>query len=468
MTKALICSLILILFPIFNGTAQDNKGEVQPELTASEDDSDKVIKAFIEKLSLEEKISQLFLINLENDDKFLPVEFYEKDGVKKTLIPGGYIFFGYNIADNPSKIMRFTDSIIEHSKAQGSVVPYLCVDAEGGYVNRLRNVAGPLPENERVSKCLTSSKSQELYETYARQMRSLGFNLNLAPVSEICSDKNKDFLSGRSYGTKDNVISYSVSCVNAYQKNQVAAILKHFPGNTNVDPHMGLPKIEMSQNEFDEITETFSKIIKESNPAGILMSHAVVPAYDKDPSCLSKFWVTDILRTKIGYEGLIFSDDIFMGALIDNGYSPQKACRMAVDAGINCIMISQKSFKKWLKIFAEICKEDSEFLKKIEDSLYRILKFKIEYKIISSINLFEPDNIFVNEKDGSNCNYFKIPETIPFTERNKLLNDEKGLRSYIFNSQKALTENIYYEYFYESADNDEKYALNIKERKGQQ
>ena len=459
MTKVLICSLFLTILPISNILADEIN---QP------DSREQIIKTYTDSLSLEEKIAQLFLINLENDDKFLSVEYYEKDGVKKTLIPGGYIFFGYNIADNASKIMSFTDSIIEHAYMQGSIVPYLCVDVEGGYVNRLRSVAGPLAENERVSNCLTADKTFELYESYAKQMRSLGFNLNLAPVSEICTDKNKDFLSGRSYGDKGSVIKYSSECVSAYQKNEVAAILKHFPGNTNVDPHTGLPKIEMSKEEFDEITETFSKIIEKSHPAGVLMSHAVVPSYDSHPSCLSRFWVTDILRTKIGYDGLIFSDDIFMGALIDNGYSPEKACRMAVDAGINCIMISQKTFKKWLKIFIAICEEDPEFLNKIEDSLYRILSFKIDYGIISASDLENPGNICFKgsplNQEKFSCN---IPESIPFRDRNKLINDEKGFRYYLFNTSKKTTEDIYYEYFYGTADKDEKYCLNIKERKAQ-
>ncbi|MBR5934218.1 MAG: glycoside hydrolase family 3 protein [Treponema sp.] len=453
MTKALICSLILILFPIFNGTSQDNKGEVQPELTASEDDSDKVIKAFIEKLSLEEKISQLFLINLENDDKFLSVEYYEKDGERKTLIPGGYIFFSYNIADNIEQIMGFTDSIIKHAENQGSIIPYLCVDAEGGYVNRLRTVAGPLAENERVSACLTPEQSYELYSYYAKQMNSLGFNLNLAPVSEICSEKNKDFLNGRSYGVKDKVIDYSVNCVNAYQHNKVAAILKHFPGNTNVDPHIGLPKIDMSQDEFLEITQTFSEIIDRSKPAGILMSHAVVPDFDSHPSCLSEYWVTEILRETLNYDGLIFSDDIFMGALLQNGYSPEKACRLAVESGINCIMISQKTFKKWMNIFVKICNDDAEFTKKIEESLYRIIKFKLEYGVMTSESLSsQKKNIYINQ----------ISEKIPFAERERLLNDDHGLRAYIFNLNKNNTKRMYYDYFYKTADDDEKRFLNVR------
>ena len=141
---------------------------------------------------------------------------------------------------------------------------------------------------------------------------------------------------------------------------------------------------------------------------------------------------------------------------------------MAVDAGINCIMISQKTFKKWLKIFIAICEEDPEFLNKIEDSLYRILSFKIDYGIISASDLENPGNICFKgsplNQEKFSCN---IPESIPFRDRNKLINDEKGFRYYLFNTSKKTTEDIYYEYFYGTADKDEKYCLNIKERKAQ-
>ena len=108
------------------------------------------------------------------------------------------------------------------------------------------------------------------------------------------------------------------------------------------------------------------------------MSHARTSAIDKGvPACLSKVWVTDILRNEYGYEGLIFSDDIFMGALADNGYPPELAAIRAVEAGIDCIMISEKRFAKAGKVLYQKAKEDKAFEEKINTAVKRILKYKI-------------------------------------------------------------------------------------------
>ena len=109
------------------------------------------------------------------------------------------------------------------------------------------------------------------------------------------------------------------------------------------------------------------------------MSHARTTAVDVGvPACLSKVWVTDILRNEYGYKGLIFSDDIFMGALADNGYPPEVAAIRAVEAGVDCIMISEKRFAKAGKVLYNRAKEDSTFEAKIDQAVKRIIKYKIE------------------------------------------------------------------------------------------
>lgn len=411
------------------------------------------VREFISGLSLEEKLSQVFMINLEKDDQFLPVEWFSRtvtnaDGStfskKATLIPAGYIFFGYNVSKDPKQIMGFTDSIIKHSIEENSIPPFISIDAEGGFVNRLRGVAGPLPENQRVSECLTPSKAYELYFQYARQMKTLGFNLNLAPVTEICNEKNQDFLSGRSYGDLKQVSEYSVKAINAYQNNKVGTVVKHFPGNTNIDPHIGLPKIEMSPEEYRQLKNVFSKAVA-CAPDGVLMSHAIVPQYDQVPACLSKFWITDVMRNELKYDGIIFSDDIFMGALIDNGYPPAKASRMAVDAGINCIMISEKKFGRWMELLYDICKDDPEFLTKIEDSVYKMLCFKLRHNLLYLNYNTQTEKYSVQMFDTTNnYNFESIDE-----------------RYRIFSDAKDRTCKIYNEYFKASSDADERRGLYI-------
>ncbi len=339
----------------------------------------------INSLTLEQKISQLFIENLEGNTKFRSYETVgEMNGTndKTPLVAGGYIFFGFNICDTTEQMQNFISSIYEYCNENQILPPYLAVDQEGGWVSRLKKLNSPLPSNENVAKNNTVEQAYKIYEEQALQMKNLGFNMNLAPVIEVCSSKNADFLDGRSFGNVNQVKSYGLSCVNAYENNGIATVVKHFPGNSNTDPHTGLPEITSSYDELMAELQPFKYILQHS-PTAILMSHARTQAVDsKTPSCLSKVWITEILRKDFNYDGIIFSDDIFMGALSDNGYPPEKAVVMALEAGIDCIMISEKRFAKAAKILYEKAKEDNEFAQKIDDAATRILKYKVKSGII--------------------------------------------------------------------------------------
>lgn len=337
------------------------------------------ILSYVKNMSLEDKVAQLFIENLEGNKNFRS---YETIGAmtgkddKRPLIAGGYLFFSYNIAQNIQAQKDFNNSIGQYCRQNNIIPPYLAVDQEGGWVSRLKKLSSNLPSNQDVAEDYSVEDAYKIYQEQALQMQSMGFHMNLAPVIEVCTPDNAEFLDGRSYGSFDQVLDYGRACVNAYENNGIATVVKHFPGNTNTDPHTGLPEITMDKDELMASVKSFEEILK-YNPSAILMSHARTSALDPGvPACLSKLWVTDILRNTYKYEGLIFSDDIFMGALADNGYPPEKAALMAIEAGVDCIMISEKRFAHAGKVIYNKASEDSEFAKKIDLALYRIIKYK--------------------------------------------------------------------------------------------
>ena len=324
---------------------------------------------FIKALPLEERIAQLFVVNLVGCDTFTPVE---------ENIAGGFLYFSYNIADTKSQMIAFNKSIFEYCKANKKIPPFLTVDQEGGYVNRLRTLNTPLASAEKVANELTEEQAAELYKNQAEQMQKLGFTMNLAPVTEVCTPDNELFLMERSFGPQQKVISYGAACIKAYESNGIGTVLKHFPGNTNTDPHTGLPEIEWTQEDLELQMKPFRELVKQ-NPSAVLMSHARVKGYDeKNPACLSKYWVTDVLRNDFGFNGIIFSDDIFMGALADNGYPPEKAVVMAIQAGIDCIMISEKRIGQSVQVLLEKAAEDLSFENRLNESVRRIFEYKIK------------------------------------------------------------------------------------------
>ena len=382
--------LILLSFFLISCTDKQTKKEIKTHEAAAQmqtyinqikTEKDEALARYVASLPLEQKIAQMFIENLEGCTNFRS---YETVGAmtgtedSTPLVAGGYIFFSFNIAPDRTQMQSFTNSIRTYCDEYGIIQPYLCVDQEGGWVSRLKKLNPKLPSNEKVAQDFDIPQSYQLYCEQATGMKELGFDMNLAPVVEVCTDDNKEFLDGRSFGNLSQVINYGRTCINAYENNGIATVLKHFPGNTNTDPHTGLPEIKLSEAELLQSVESFRELVQ-YEPVAVLMSHARTTAIDNGvPACLSKVWVTDILRNQYGYDGLIFSDDIFMGALADNGYPPEVAAIRAVDAGIDCIMISEKRFAKAGKVLYQRALQDNAFARKIDEAVTRILKYKIE------------------------------------------------------------------------------------------
>ncbi|MCI7566381.1 MAG: glycoside hydrolase family 3 protein [Treponema sp.] len=385
-------SILFFLIPLFfiSCTDKQTKKEIINHQTQSNFNSyiienqkihQSKLTDYIKNMPLENKVAQLFIENLEGNTKFRTYENMKAitdkdDDEERPLVAGGYLFFSYNIADSVQAQKDFNNSINDFCRQNKIIPPYLAVDQEGGWVSRLKKLNTKLPSNQDVAKNNSIAQSYEIYREQAQQMQSMGFHMNLAPVIEVCTPDNEDFLDGRSFGSFEQVLNYGRACVNAYENNQIATVVKHFPGNTNTDPHTGLPEIKLSEADLKESVRSFEEILK-YNPSAILMSHARTSAIDPGvPACLSKVWVTDILRNTYKYQGIIFSDDIFMGALADNGYPPEKAALMAIDAGVDCIMISEKRFGKAARVIYKKAQEDSDFAKKIDQALLRILEYK--------------------------------------------------------------------------------------------
>ena len=369
---------VLIFFTSCNNNKKINEHEKQLHqrgrdileyIKLVENENNQAIDDFIKALPLEERIAQLFVVNIVGCDTFTPVE---------ENIAGGFLYFSYNIAETNSQMISFNKSIIEYCKTNKKIPPFLTVDQEGGYVTRLRTLNTPLPSAEKVANELSEQEAADLYKNQAVQMKNLGFTMNLAPVTEVCTPDNEQFLMERSFGSQQKVISYGAACINAYETNGIGTVLKHFPGNTNTDPHTGLPEIEWTQEDLELQMKPFRELVKQ-NPSAVLMSHARVKGYDeKNPACLSKYWVTDVLRNEFGFNGIIFSDDIFMGALADNGYPPEKAVVMAIQAGIDCIMISEKRIGQSVQVLMEKTAEDPTFENRLNESVRRIFEYKIK------------------------------------------------------------------------------------------
>lgn len=344
-------------------------------------DYSSAIDRYLDSMDDVRKISQMFLVNIEGNKTYRSVEFLP-DGTP--VVPGGVLLFSYNVAETPKGIMEFTSSIEKYCIENEIPNAYVAIDQEGGNVNRLREITSRLPSNQKVAENFHAEQSTALYSFQAKQMKSLGITMNLAPVIEPVIDSNREFLGNRSFGPAPVSIVYSMKCIAAYEKNGIASVVKHFPGNTNTDPHTGLPVIDLNDGDFEMYCLVPFAFAITQSPSAVLMSHTIVKGQDeKSPACLSFHWINDVLKGELGYEGLVISDDIFMGALADFGYPPEVAVVQAVKAGTDILMLSEKKFLYAVQMLIEKKSQDKVIEEKINQAVKRIIEFKLKKGVLS-------------------------------------------------------------------------------------
>lgn len=369
-------------------TAQDETASRNQKIAEAKE---KAVSDFAASLPSDEKFSELFFVNVEGNKKFRSVENVPESfgqNSKKPLAPGGILLFSYNISKDPLETYEFIKSIHDFYVKNNLVPPFVAVDQEGGDVNRLRGLTRALPAQKKIAGTFSLDEAERLYSAQARQMKNLGIHLNLAPVVEVENEANSEFLGTRTFGNLQKVLSYGKTEISSYEKNQIATSLKHFPGNSSTDPHSGLPEILVSKSSLEnDYLLPFKNLLPFAS--AVLMSHARIKISDdesyteeKIPSCLSNFWVSQVVKKQLGFSGLVISDDIFMGALADNGFSPEIASQKAVDAGIDSIMISEKRFGGAASLLYNKSLEDEEFAQKIDSAVKNVLKFKIKCGIL--------------------------------------------------------------------------------------
>ena len=368
------------------------------------------VSEYTDSLSLETKISQIFLVNVDGDEKFTPLE---NNSLGNPLLPGGALLFSFNISKDPLETYEFIKSIWDFYVENNNPPPFIAVDQEGGYVNRMRNLTSDLWSQKKIAGSFSISEAEKIYAAQSRQMKNLGFNVNLAPVVEIETEENKDFLDTRSFGSLSDVLSYGKIAIDAYEKNKIATVLKHFPGNSNSDPHTGLPELVLTKNELDDYLSPFKNLLPFSS--AVLMSHARVSVSDDEnysesgvPCCLSKYWVSEVLKKQMGFSGLVLSDDIFMAALSKNGYPPEKACVGVIEAGIDVIMLSGKKFSSVLEFLAAKVEEDQNFSDKLDRAVKNVINFKIGLGILEMTEVAGEDKVRFQVRVKADYPYFDL------------------------------------------------------------
>ncbi len=255
--------------------------------------------------------------------------------------PGGFILFGRNIESAP-QLRKLIDDLRDLSETE----PIVTIDQEGGRVSRLRLIGSEPPNAQQLRDKDEVDLIRRHGDITGRLLRVFGFNLDLCPVLDISFNDNADnSLGGRCYGkTVEQVVRNAGAFNDAMRKQGIASCGKHFPGYSAAksDAHYELPKIDRAREELDaNELAVFRKLIDRVD--SMMICHGWYPSLvpEKTPASLSRRVITDLLRSEFGFDGLVMTDDLDMGAIL-NGYSLEQTIRLAIGAGNDLIMICHR------------------------------------------------------------------------------------------------------------------------------
>ncbi|MGD9940769.1 MAG: glycoside hydrolase family 3 N-terminal domain-containing protein [Clostridia bacterium] len=254
------------------------------------------------------------------------------------LLPGAVLLFGYNIPADPLEL-GLLDEDLRQLWPPGGLKPFIAVDHEGGSVFRFKSGLTRLPAAETMAG--GGLEAARLAGRIAgTELASLGISMNLAPVFEALDSHNAAFLGSRAWSRDTGTAAalaaaFATSC----QAAGVAAVAKHFPGNAALDPHQGLPVLDIGLDELESrYLQAFAAAVA-ADTAAVMLSHVMVPVVDPDlPFTLSAAGI-GLLREKLGFTGVIMSDDLAMAAIAGDR-TPSAAALMALDAGVDMVMVS--------------------------------------------------------------------------------------------------------------------------------
>jgi beta-N-acetylhexosaminidase len=255
--------------------------------------------------------------------------------------PGGVILFKRNIVDTTQ-----TRALLDETTGLGVRNAVRCVDVEGGTVNRLRDALAPIPSAQAVGAAVEKTGkptlAREHGELIARAVKAFGFNTTLAPVVDLALPESTEVLGSRPPGAQaDRVVTYARAYLAGLAAHGIIGCGKHFPGlgGASGDTHFVTPAIPRDEKQIWNEDLVPYRELHAAMPM-IMMNHAAYPATPgtNRPASASTYWITTLLRKRIGYRGIILSDDLEMGGILK--FLPvDEAAIAAVRAGSDLLEI---------------------------------------------------------------------------------------------------------------------------------
>lgn len=327
-----------------------------------------------DKFSIEQLAGQRLMVGFDGTELDNSLKFFID-----TLKVGGIILFSRNLL-NPDQIKKLCRMVQEYARACRQPPLFIAIDQEGGQVARLQSPFTRFPGNPSMQGI---EDAVHFANVTAAELSVSGINMNMAPVLDVIPPGLTSVMKARAFGgDPERVSDLGTAVIRHLQERKIMAVAKHFPGigRTTLDSHLERPVLDVDIGEIRADLMPFEAAIK-SNVVGIMLSHILYERIDKDwPASLSIRIAKNLLREKLGFDGLIITDDLDMGAIIRH-YPIELITERILLADIDIALICHPGPKieaAFEKTVAVISASHDEKIKAIA-AVERIMRLKQEY-----------------------------------------------------------------------------------------
>lgn len=388
-----LCLLILIPLIFSCTTVKINVSEKnQPS------DNNQFIEDLMNNMSLDQKIGQLFVIRPSSIDERIVV--YEPNlpgAIKTTFVTpemkkfyekypaGGFALFQDNI-ETPEQLIKYNQDLHNLGPSTNNVTPFIFIDEEGGLVSRLAGHAEfNLPEFESMASIGKTGNPENAFKTGAvigAYLKDYGFDADFAPIADVFTNPDNKVIGTRAFSSDPETASAMVlKFMDGLHSKNIKGCIKHFPGHgdTSTDSHYGLPETLKNWNELMDCEMITFKAAINAGAEMIMTAHITVPAVtgNRLPATVSSIMLTDKLRNELGYNGVIITDALEMGAIahVYPGVM-ENACVDAFIAGAD-LLLMPRDYKKSFMAMKNAVKDGKISIERLDESVRRILKYKM-------------------------------------------------------------------------------------------
>lgn len=321
--------------------------------------------------NLRKQIGQLLIIGFDGAEMSSSLQTLLQD-----IQPAGIILFARNIvgAEQTHKLIRDCQSVVPAQL-------FNCVDLEGGRVDRFRNVLGSAPSAAEVFSTANRNLFRKHGEVIGQCCRALGFNVDFAPVVDLAFEASRSVMGSRAVSADPKQVTlYAREFLAGLRKAKIIGAAKHFPGlgEAALDTHHELPSVHKAWKPLWEEDLYPYRTLRRELPM-VLVGHAGYPAITRDntPASLSKKWITDVLRKKIGFRGLIVSDDLEMGGVLAAAPIEEAAVEYIRAGGDLCLICHKEEFvRRAQERLIQEAEKNVQFKRRVQESAMRVTAFK--------------------------------------------------------------------------------------------